>query len=296
MPRTPTTMPRAPRLQNKLKILAAVVTIVVIVIVMFESVVVVQAGHRGVVLYVGAVENRVLGEGIHFIIPFAEQAIQMEVRTLKFQALASAASNDLQEVQTTIALNYHVSPSQANIIYQHLGANYPDRIIAPTIQESVKASVAKFNAEELITKRAIAKAVIAQAISNTLTARNIVVEAVFITDFNFSQAFASQVESKVVAFQKYLTEQNNLRAIQVVANQTVVQAQATARANVAKASGESQAIKVITEQLKQSPQYLRWLSINRWDGQLPYALAGTGGVPFFQQPVSTVAQQNQTKR
>jgi len=40
---------------------------------MFESVVVVEAGHRGVVLYVGAVETRVLGEGIHFIIPFAEQ-------------------------------------------------------------------------------------------------------------------------------------------------------------------------------------------------------------------------------
>ncbi len=217
----------------------------------------------------------------------------MEVRTLKFQALASAASNDLQEVQTTIALNYHVSPSQANIIYQHLGANYPDRIIAPTIQESVKASVAKFNAEELITKRAIAKAVIAQAISNTLTARNIVVEAVFITDFKFSQAFASQVESKVVAFQKYLTEQNNLRAIQVVANQTVVQAQATARANVAKASGESQAIKVITEQLKQSPQYLQWLSINRWNGQMPYAF-GSGASPFFQLPVAK-PQQNQTK-
>jgi prohibitin 2 len=293
MPRIPTTMPRAPRLQNKLKILAAVVTIIVIVIIMFESVVVVQAGHRGVVLYVGAVENRVLGEGIHFIIPFVEQAIQMEVRTLKFQALASAASNDLQEVQTTIALNYHISPSQANIIYQQLGANYSDRIIAPTIQESVKASVAKFNAEELITKRAIAKAVIAQAISNTLAARNIVVEALFITDFKFLQAFASQVESKVVAFQKYLTEQNNLRTIQVVANQTVVQAQTTARANVAKASGESQAIKVITEQLKQSPQYLQWLSINRWNGQMPYAF-GSGASPFFQLSVAK-PQQNQTK-
>jgi len=73
----------------------------------------------------------------------------MEVRTLKFQALVWDASNDLQEVQTTIALNYHVSPSQANIISRQLGANYSDRIIAPTIQESVKASVAKFNAEEL---------------------------------------------------------------------------------------------------------------------------------------------------
>jgi prohibitin 2 len=240
------------RSSNKLIIVAGIVTFVVIIVVMFESVVVVGAGHRGVVLYVGAVENRVLGEGIHYIIPFAEQVIQMEVRTLKFQANASAASNDLQEVQTTIALNYHISPTQANIIYQQLGADYADRIIAPTIQESVKASVAKFNAEELITKRATAKAVIAQSIANTLGARDILVETVFITDFKFSQAFASQVESKVVAFQKFLTEQNNLKAIQVIANQTVVQAQAAARANVAKANGESQAIKIITVQLKES--------------------------------------------
>jgi prohibitin 2 len=283
------------RSSNKLIIVAAIVTFVVIIVFMFESVVVVEAGHRGVVLYVGAVENRVLGEGIHYIIPFAEQVVPMEVRTLKFQANASAASNDLQEVQTTIALNYHISPSQANIIYQQLGADYADRIIAPTIQESVKASVAKFNAEDLITKRATAKAVIDQSIANTLTARNIVVETVFITDFKFSQAFASQVESKVVAFQKYLTEQNNLRAIQVIANQTVVQAQATARANVAKANGESQAIKIITVQLKQSPTYLQWLSINRWNGQMPYAL-GSGAFPFFQLPVRPPTQiQNQSQ-
>jgi len=295
MPRIPTTMSRIPRVQNKLKIIAAIVTFVVIIIFMFESVVVVEAGHRGVVLYVGAVENRVLGEGIHFIIPFAEQVVQLEVRTLKFQADATAASNDLQEVQTTIALNYHISPSQANIIYQQLGADYADRIIAPTIQESVKASVAKFNAEELITKRATAKAVIAQSIANTLGARDIVVETVFITDFEFSQAFASQVESKVVAFQKYLTEQNNLKAVQVVANQTVVQANATARSNVAKANGESQAIKIITVQLKQSPEYLQWLSINRWNGQMPYAL-GSGANPFFQLPLRPSSQiQNQTQ-
>ncbi|MFL6390537.1 MAG: prohibitin family protein, partial [Nitrososphaeraceae archaeon] len=249
---------------NKLKILAAIITFIVIIVILSESVVIVQAGHRGVVLYVGAVENKVLGEGLHFIIPFAEQVIQLEVRTLKFQADASAASNDLQEVATVIALNYHIDPNDANIIYQQLGADYSDRIIAPTIQESVKASVAKFNAEELITKRETAKAVIAQAIRNTLSSRDITVETVFITDFKFSEAFASQVESKVVAFQKFLTEQNNLRAVQVVANQTVVQAQAQARSNVARAEGESQAIKVITEQLRQSPQYLQWQSINRW--------------------------------
>src|ERR671928_1313223 len=262
---------------NKLKILAGIATFIIIIIIMMESVVVVQAGHRGVVVYLGAVENKVLGEGLHFIIPFAEQVIQLEVRTLKFQADASAASNDLQEVATVIALNYHIDPSKANVIYQQLGADYTNRIIAPTIQESVKASIAKFNAEQLVTNRETAKATIAQAISNTLSARDIVVETVFITDFKFSQAYADQIEQKVVAFQKFLTEQNNLKAVQVVANQTVVQAQAQARANVAKASGESQAIKIITEQLRQSPLYLQWQAINRWNGQLPYALGGGGG-------------------
>ena len=174
-----TTGPKPILSSNTLKILAGIVTFVIIIIFLFESVVVVEAGHRGVVLYVGAVENRVLGEGIHFIIPFAEQVIQMEVRTLKFEANATAASNDLQEVQTTIALNYHLSPDQTNLIYQQLGADYADRIIAPTIQESVKASVAKFNAEELITRRAEAKAVIAQSIASTLSARNIVGDSVY---------------------------------------------------------------------------------------------------------------------
>ena len=288
-----------PVIQNKLKIIAALATFIFIIIILAESVVIVQAGHRGVVLYLGAVENRVLGEGMHFIIPFAEQVIQLEVRTLKYQAEASAASNDLQEVQSVIALNYHIDPNDANAIFQQLGADYSNRIIAPTIQESVKASVAKFNAEELITKRETAKGVIADAIRNTLSHRDIVVETVFITDFKFSQAFADQIEQKVVAFQKFLTEQNNLRAIQVIANQTVVQAQAQARANIAKANGESQAIRIINEQLRQNPQYLQWQAINRWNGQMPYSLGGSGGgaVPFFQLPGPSQQQQqgqNQT--
>jgi regulator of protease activity HflC (stomatin/prohibitin superfamily) len=287
-------MPRFPRV-NLLRIAAVVITVIVIIVVMFESVVTVQAGYRGVVLYLGAVEDRVLGEGLHFIVPFAEQVVQMEVRTQKFQAEASAASKDLQEVQTVIALNYRIDPQQVNKIYQLLGVNYADRVISPTIQESVKASVAKFNAEELITKRETAKGVIADAIRSTLASNNIAAQNVFITDFKFSQSFADQIEQKVVAFQKYLTEQYNLKTVQVIANQNVIQAQAAARANVAKAAGEAQAIKVITSQLRSSPEYLQWQSINRWNGQLPYSL-GSGGVPFFQLPSPSTNIQNITRR
>ncbi len=284
VPRFPTT--------NKMKIAAAVITVIIIIVVMAESIVIVEAGHRGVVLYLGAVENRVLGEGVHFITPFAEQVVQMEVRTQKFQAEATAASNDLQEVQTVIAVNYRIDPQETNKIYQILGVNYADRVISPTIQESVKASVAKFNAEELITKRETAKSVIANAIRSTLSTNNIQVQNVFITDFKFSDAFATQIEQKVVAFQKFLTEQNNLKAVEVVANQTVAQAEGQARANAAKAGGESQAIKIITLQLRESPEYLQWQAITKWNGQMPYAL-GSSAFPFFQLPLANA--QNQTK-
>ena len=283
--------PRFP-IANKLKIAAAVVTIIVIIVIMAESIVIVEAGHRGVVLYLGAVENRVLGEGVHFIAPFLEQVVPMEVRTQKFQAEASAASNDLQEVQTVIAVNYRIDPTEANKIYQTLGVNYGDRVISPTIQESVKASVAKFNAEDLITKRETAKSVIANAIRSTLAANDIQTQNVFITDFKFSDAFASQIEQKVVAFQKYLTELNNLRSVSVVANQSVAQAEGQARATAAKATGESQAIKIITSQLRESPEYLQWQAISKWNGQMPYAL-GNSGFPFFQLPLPQA--QNQTQ-
>jgi prohibitin 2 len=286
-------VPRFPR-SNKIKIAAAVITIIVIIVILNESIVIVEAGHRGVVLYLGAVENRVLGEGVHFIAPFLEQVVPMEVRTQKFQAEASAASNDLQEVQTVIALNYRIDPTEANKIYQILGVNYADRVISPTIQESVKASVAKFNAEELITKRETAKSVIANAIRSTLAANDIQTQNVFITDFKFSDAFASQIEQKVVAFQKYLTELNNLRSVSVVANQSVAQAEGQARATAARAGGESQAIKIITSQLRESPEYLQWQAISKWNGQMPYAL-GSSGFPFFQLPLPKAQNQTQTQ-
>jgi regulator of protease activity HflC (stomatin/prohibitin superfamily) len=284
-------LPRFPAV-NKVGIAVVVIIAIIILVISVKSVVTVQAGYRGVVLHLGAVQDRVLGEGLHFVTPFADQVVQMEVRTQKFQADSSAASKDLQEVRTTIALNFRIDPQQVNKIYQLLGVNYQDRVISPTIQESVKASVAKFNAEELITHRETAKDAIAQTIRTTLSSNNLVVQNVFITDFQFSSSFSTQIEQKVVAFQKFLTEQNNLRAIEVVANQTVAQAEGAARANAARANGESKAIQIITQQLRENPEYLQWQAITKWNGQMPYAL-GSSGFPFFQLP--TANTQNLTK-
>src|ERR671911_273965 len=278
--------------KRKIKFFFAIETAIVILIVISQSAVVVEAGYRGVVLYLGAVEDRVLPEGFSFIIPFVERVVQMEVRTLKYQAPATSSSQDLQLVSTEVALNYHLDPTVVNDLYQTLGVDYPERIIAPTIQESVKASTAKFAAEELITKRAEAKATIGEVISATLIERGIISEQVFITDFQFSPDFVTSVEAKVVAAQEVLRERNILEKVRIQAQSREAEAIGIGNAKIAEAKGESEAIKIINEQLKQNPDYLRWQAIENWNGELPMATGGT--LPFIDISLLSQDRRNST--
>jgi prohibitin 2 len=278
--------------ESRAKLLLVIGTAAVIIIVISQSTVVVPAGHRGVVLYLGAVEDRVLSEGFSYILPFVEHAVLMEVRTQKYQAPATASSQDLQLVSTEVALNYHLDPKIVNDIYQTLGEDYPDRIIAPTIQESVKASTAKFAAEELITKREEAKARIGDVIRATLVARGILTEQVFITDFQFSDDFVKAVESKVVAAQEVLRERNVLEKVRIQAQSREAGAVGIGNAKIAEAKGESEAIKIINEQLRQNPDYLRWQAIENWNGELPMATGGT--FPFIDISLLSQERQNST--
>ena len=62
---------------------------------------------------------------------------------------------DLQNVATEVALNYRIDPDTVPISYKDIGLDYSNRVIVPTIQESVKQVTARYNAEELITKKEI---------------------------------------------------------------------------------------------------------------------------------------------
>ncbi|MEW6676272.1 MAG: SPFH domain-containing protein, partial [Nitrospirota bacterium] len=66
------------------------------------------AGERGVVLNFGAVQEKVLDEGLHFRIPIMQKVVPIDVKVQKVETNADAASSDLQEVSSSVALNYHI--------------------------------------------------------------------------------------------------------------------------------------------------------------------------------------------
>src|ERR671910_3971 len=280
----------------------AIVGVIIVAILIVSSVKIVDAGNRGVLLNFGAVDvSRSLNEGIHFVVPIRDNVVQMEVRTQKITEDTVSASQDLQDVSTQVALNYHLDPDNAQVVYRQLGIDYANRVIVPAIQESVKQVTARFNAEELITQRESVKTEIEQQIRGRLAAYNIIVDAISITEFQFSDEFVRAVEAKVAAQQRALQAQNELRRIEIEAQQAearavgqqqanIARAEGVRQANVLQAQGEAQAITTIDEQLRQSPSYLEWLKSQKWDGQLPLVVGGggeTGGeTPFISIPTA----------
>ena len=262
-----------------------IVALIVIGVISAAAVTIVDAGHRGVLLHWNAVDTNIapLEEGLHFVVPFQDSVVQMEVRTLKFIKATSSASKDLQTVSTEITVNYHPSPESINILYKQVGLDYENRIIQPTIEEVVKQITANYNAEELITKRPLVKSDIENEIGIRLGEFNIQTDVVSITDFQFSVLFAQAIESKVEAEQKAFKAENDLRRIQVEALQSEAVAQGIAKANIAQAEGEALAIRIINLALAQNPFYLEWLKIQAWDGTLPLVV-GQGGTPFISLP------------
>src|SRR3990167_11184161 len=115
--------------------------------------VMIGAGERGVVLRFGAVEDRILGEGIHFRIPLVESVVTVDVKTQKVEVDAPSFSKDIQNVATRIALNFHPDPKMVQRLWQEIGSDYESRIISPAIQESVKAATSQFTAAELVSER-----------------------------------------------------------------------------------------------------------------------------------------------
>jgi regulator of protease activity HflC (stomatin/prohibitin superfamily) len=268
----------------KLIILGAIV-LIMIGVVAAASVQIVEAGNRGVLLRWSAVDTTVppLEEGLHFVVPFQDKVVNMEVRTLKFVKATSGASRDLQTVSTEVTVNYRAAPNSVHILYKEVGLDYENRIIQPAVEEVVKQITAKYNAEELITKRPLVKSDIETEITERLTPYNISTDVISITDFQFSPLFSQAIESKVEAEQKALKAENDLRRIEVEARQQEQQAKGVAAANVAEAQGEAEAIRIINEALAQNPDYFEWLKIKAWDGKLPLVV-GEGGTPFIQIP------------
>ncbi len=227
----------------------------------------IPAGYVGVVTRFGAV-SRTVRPGFQTKIPLVEDVITMDVRTQKDQVDAEAASSDLQQVTSTIAVNYNLDPAYAAAVYQSVGTDYQSILIAPAIQNIFKASTAQFTAEQLIDQREKVRAEAEDALKAQLAVYHVIVLNFNIVNFHFSDQFNQAIEAKQVAQQQVET-----------AKQLLAKAEVDAQTTVAQAQGQADAQKALKDTGALSPEYLQYIAITKWNGVLPSVIGGAS--PFI---------------
>ncbi len=256
------------------------VVIFIVLVVLFMSIYIIPAGTRGVLLTFGKPSMDAVGEGLHIKFPFAQTVKKLEVRTTKIEADAASVSSDLQDVNTLLVLNYHLTPWEVPKLWQEIGPDFEERIIEPAIQESLKAVMAKFAAEELTGKRAEVSHEIEIFLADRLFKYHITVDDFSIVNFQFGDEFAEAIEKKAVSRQDKLRAEIELETIKIEKDQRIAQAE-----------GEAEALRLQKQHI--TPDLLRQKelevqrfslevqqeAIAKWDGQMPKIVGGA--TPFI---------------
>ncbi len=249
---------------KKVKTIVIIVAVIAFVaLVALNSFTIVDAGHTGVVVTLGKVNEGVLQEGIHFKAPFVQQVVKIDNRIVKLEVGTEAFSKDLQTVETTLAINYRVDTSKSYSIYKNIGANYEEVLVAPAVNEVLKAITAQYTAEESVTNRSLISDGLISGLNEKLNNIGLYITDVNIINFDFSEAFITAIEEKQVAQQQLLKAETEKQT-------AITNAEAEAETTRIKAEAEADANNKIRASLDDN--VIRSKFYDKWDGKLPEAM------------------------
>ena len=284
---------------NRLQRFAIIAVLALLVLWLIWPFAAVPTGSRGVVTQFG----RIVGiepEGLAVLPPwqkmsvFSIRAEQADIEN------ADGSTSDTQPVKVSMTVRYSIEPDKVAEVYEkytHDGnlASY----VQTATQEVFKAVTAKYDATDLISKRAVVSADINQALRGKLTLYGAQVINIDMRNFSFSESYMRAINDKVTQEQLRLAAENKLRTVEAEQKQKVAIAEAEASAVKATADGaayatvknaeaQAEALKVQNAALAQNKDVLELRRIQveqtkaeKWDGKLPEAIYAGAPIPFL---------------
>jgi len=262
----------------KPRTIGILVILLILFIFFWGSFAIVPAGHRGVVLWWGSVEKRIMGEGLNFKVPITERVIRVDVRVQPhpFREI-DAASKEYQMVKLTGMMNFHIDPSYVNDLYQKVGLDFANKVIDPAFNDFVKEVVPIYQITEILPKREDIRKKAMAKLGENLARYHIIVDDIYFANIRFSPEYEKAVEAKQVAQQQVETQRQVLAQREIEAQQKVATAKGEAESILVVAQGQAKANEALSRSL--SPILVQYKSIEKWNGILPQVSGG--GIPLI---------------
>ena len=259
------------------KLVGLILVVILLVVFVSASYVVIPAGHTGVALTFGKVEDTVLQEGLHFKVPFVQKIAVMDNRIVKLDVNTEAFSKDLQTITTVVAVNYHVGKENSQTVYKNVGLNFEEVLITPAVNEVLKAVTAKYTAVELVSSRAEVSMLLDDGLNEKLNGYGIFINELNIINWDFSEEYINAVEAKQVAEQNLIKTRTEQEQALVIANpeaqKRVIAAEAEANDSKVLAEANAESNRIITESI--SDILIKYQTVAKWDGKLPTVMSGS---------------------
>jgi regulator of protease activity HflC (stomatin/prohibitin superfamily) len=254
------------------------IVLLILFIVSWGSFALVPAGHRGVVLWWGSVEKRIMGEGLNFKVPIAERVIKVDVKVQPhpFKEI-DASSKEYQMVKMTGMMNFHIDPSFVNDLYQKVGLDFADKVIDPAFNDFVKEVVPTYPIGEILPKREEIRQRAMKKLGDNLSRYHIIVDDIYFANIRFSPEYEGAIEAKQVAQQQVETQKQVLAQREIEAQQKVATAKGEAESILVVAQGQAKANDALSRSI--SPILVQYKGIEKWNGILPQVSGGA--VPFI---------------
>lgn len=231
---------------------------------------IVDTGHRGVKTTFGEVVSEPLPEGIYFYNPMTSDIVELDTRVLRWDDATDTYTKDVQQTHVSFTLNYALEPGATATIYKEVGVDWSNKLVPQVVHDTLKQVVGTWDAVDLVSHRDKAKAACLSSIREQLAAKNVKVTGFEITGLAFSKDFTEAVETKVVAIQNAIAEQNRSKQIEEKARQAVMTAKA-----------EAESISLRSKALENNPKLVEWEAVQKWNGVLPVNVYGSAPLPFI---------------
>lgn len=204
-----------------------------LVLIFFGCFSTIKTGEIGIKTKFGKIISTTNNEGIVWKSPLEKiQKINIKVQKYENETSYETSTKDMQVVNNIkVTINYRVDGDNAINLYKQVGIKYKEIILEPSIEETIKAVISQYTAEEVVTKRSEVALNMNETLNTKLNGYGIASVSVAINNFDFSDAYNQAIENKAVAEQEVETSKNQLEKAKVDAETKKVKAQGDADAN-----------------------------------------------------------------
>lgn len=246
---------------------ATVVALLLLLLLLVTSVRVVPVGHALVIFNTVTKSFRLSSQGVTIVWPVISQSQQYDLRRLEYtmskatgegrradmdDSLWSPTQEGLQ-VGIDITVWHHLDPLRVTDIHQRIGPDYEEKIIRPAVRSVIRLVISEYGVMEVYSaKRAAIQDEINTKLKALVEKDGFMVDEVVLRDVRFTDEFTKAIEAKQIAQQSAEQMKYVLEKEQREAERKVIEAQ-----------GRAKAIETINEALRQNPNYIRYLYVDK---------------------------------